>query len=212
MSEIILHRHPLSGHSHRVELFLRLLDLPFRMVDVDLVQRAHKAPEFVAKNAFGQVPVLEDGARVIPDSLAILVYLAKTYDRDLGYLPDEPALAAEVQRWFSVAAGPLVEGPARARAAAVFGRDVDTSANRALSRQLFATLDGHLAARESPFFVGARATLADVALYTYVAHAPEGGVSLGPFPALRRWVAAVEALPRFVPMKATETAARKSAE
>jgi glutathione S-transferase len=211
MSDLVLYRHPLSGHSHRVELFLRLLDRPFRSVDVDLVQRAHKAPEFLAKNPFGQVPVLEDGQEVVPDSLAILVYLAKTYGRDSGYLPEEPKLAAQVQRWFSVAAGPLVEGPARARAAAVFGRDVDTTANRDLARQLFASLDAHLVGRSGPFFVADRMTLADVALYAYVAHAPEGGVSLAPFPALRKWVSAVEATPRFVPMRATETPALASA-
>jgi len=210
MSETILYRHPLSGHSHRVELFLRLLDRPFRLVDVDLAARAHKAPEFLAKNAFGQVPVLEDGGHTIPDSFAILVYLAETYGRELGYLPSGHG-RVEVQRWFSVAAGPLVEGPARARAAAVFGRDMDTTTNRDLARDLFATLEGHLAAKTAPFFVGERATLADVALYAYVAHAPEGGVSLAPFPSLRRWIGAVEALPRFVPMKATETAALASA-
>ena len=212
MSEIVLYRHPLSGHSHRVELFLRLIERPFRSVDVDLVQRAHKAPEFLAKNSFGQVPVLEDGNEIVPDSLAILVYLAKTYGRDYGYLPEEPRLAAQVQRWFSVAAGPLVEGPARARAAAVFGRDVDTTPNRALARQLFASLESHLAAKSGRFFVGDHLTLADVALYAYVAHAPEGGVSLAPFPSLRRWVSAVEAEPRFVPMRATETAALSSAQ
>ena len=188
-----------------------MLGLPFRMVDVSFAAREHKAPAFLAKNAFGQLPVLEDGALVVPDSLAILVYLAKTYDPTGRWLPDEPMLAAQVQRWFSVAAGQLVEGPARARAAAVFGRDVDTTANRELARQLFATLDAHLAAAGRPFFVGEHATVADVALYTYVAHAPEGGVSLAPFPALRGFVAAVEALPRFVPMQATDTAARRAA-
>jgi glutathione S-transferase len=212
MTNIVLYRHPLSGHAHRVELFLRLLDLPFRSVDVDLIAREQKRPEFLAKNAFGQVPVLEDGDLVISDSLAILVYLAKTYAHVQHWLPDDPALAAEVQRWFSVAAGPLVEGPARARAIAVFGRDVDATPSRVLARQLFTTLDAHLASRSGSFFVGARPTLADVALYAYIAHSPEGGVSLAPFPALSTWIDDVQALPRFVPMKATKTAALELAE
>jgi len=121
-------------------------------------------------------------------------------------------VTAEVQRWFSVAAGPLVEGPARARTAAVFGRDVDTTPNRALARQLFATMNDHLVARESPFLVGVRPTVADIALYAYVAHAPEGGVSLEPFPAIQRWIRAVEAMPHFIPMEATQTAALERAE
>ena len=52
----------------------------------------------------------------------------------------------------------------------------------------------------APFLVGERATLADVAHYAYVARAPEGLVSLQPYPAIRAWLARVEALPGFVPM------------
>ena len=43
-------------------------------------------------------------------------------------------------------------------------------------------------------------TIADIALYTYTAHAPEGGVSLDSYTALRRWIERVEALPKFMPM------------
>lgn len=195
-----------------MELFLNVLELPYRMQHVEFATGEHKAPSFLAKNLFGQLPVLEDGKLVIPDSMAILVYLAKKYDRSGEWLPNDPALAAQVQRWFSVAAGPLVEGPARARAAAVFGRDVDTTPNRALARQLFTSMNAHLVARESPFLVGVRATVADLALYAYVAHAPEGGVSLAPFPAIQRWIRAVELVPGFIPMQATKTAALERAE
>ena len=59
---IRFYRFALSGHSHRVELFLSLLGLPVEPVDVDLVGRAQKKAEFLAKNPFGQVPVIEDGA------------------------------------------------------------------------------------------------------------------------------------------------------
>ncbi|HYD65400.1 glutathione S-transferase N-terminal domain-containing protein [Azospirillum sp.] len=77
---IRLHRHPLSGHAHRVELMLSLLRLPCEPVDVDLRAGAHKRPEFLAKNPFGQVPVIEDGDVTLADSNAILVYLALRYD------------------------------------------------------------------------------------------------------------------------------------
>ena len=99
----------LSGHAHRVRLFLSLLGLPFECIDIDLRQREQRAPGFLARNAFGQVPVIEDG-------------------------------------------------------------DV---------------------------------TLADVANYTYVAHAPEGNVSLEAYPAVRAWLARIEALPGFLPLVRT---------
>ena len=90
---IKLYRFPLSGHSHRAELQL---------------------------NTFGQVPVLDDNGTVIPDSNAILVYLARRYGGE-SWLPGDPVGAAAVQRWLSVAAGPIAFGPARARLITVFG-------------------------------------------------------------------------------------------
>jgi glutathione S-transferase len=51
-----------------------------------------------------------------------------------------------------------------------------------------------------PWLAGAQASIADVACYAYIAHAPEGGIDLGPYPQVRAWIARVQALPRFVPM------------
>ena len=70
---VLLHHFPLSGHAHRARLGLTLLGVPHTLVEVDLRARAQKTPEFLAKNSFGQVPVLEDGDVVLPDSNAILV-------------------------------------------------------------------------------------------------------------------------------------------
>lgn len=195
---IRLYGHPISGHVHRVRLMLSLLGLPFEELLVDLVQREHKSPEFLARNLFGQVPVIEDGALTLADSNAILVYLAGTYDAARRWWPTEPHAQAQVQRWFSVAAGPLAYGPAAARVAVLFQRP-DNPAARAIATQLFATLEQHLAARE--WLAADHATLADVAMYSYTAHAPEGAVSLEPYAAMRRWLARVEALPGFIGMQ-----------
>lgn len=186
---------PFSGHSHRAELMLSLLGLPFEKVVVNLPAREQKQADFLAKNAFGQVPVLEDGEFSIADSTAILVYLAKRYDATGRWLPQEAALAAEVQRWLSVASGPLMQGPALARAAVVFRKQPDPAACER-AQQLLAILEAHLAKRD--YFVGSGPTIADVALYTYCAHVPEGGVSLEPYAALRAWLARIEGLPGFV--------------
>ena len=62
---IRLHRFALSGHCHRVELMMSLLQRPCELVDVNLPAAAHKSPAFLALNAFGQVPVIEDGDLVL---------------------------------------------------------------------------------------------------------------------------------------------------
>ena len=117
-SPIRLYRHALSGHAHRVELLLSLLGLPHELIDVDLLAGAQKSPEFLAKNPFGQVPVIEDGPLTLADSNAILVYLASRYDEPRRWLPTDPVAAAQVQRWLSVAAGPQAPPPAPAAAPA----------------------------------------------------------------------------------------------
>lgn len=193
-----LHTFPLSGHAHRVDLFLSLLGLPFERVTVDLARGAHREPAFLALNPFGQVPVLQDGDVTLSDSNAILVYLAQTYDASRTWLPADPAAAAAVQRWLSVAAGELAFGPATARLIALFKAPLDLDRAKAIAARILGLMNDHLAARR--FLVGDGPTIADVALYSYTAHAPEGGVSLEPYPAVRAWLGRIEALPGFVPM------------
>ncbi|MGB4076018.1 glutathione S-transferase family protein [Pseudomonas sp.] len=198
---IKLFRHPLSGHAHRVELFLSLLNLPTELVFVDLAKGAHKSAEFLAMNPFGQVPVIDDNGVVLTDSNAILVYLAKQYDTSGQWLPKDSLLAAQVQRWLSVAAGQIASGPATARLITVFGAPYDAESTIARSHALLKVVEQELASR--PYLTGNLPTLADVASYTYIAHAPEGNVSLADYPQVRAWLARIEALPGFVPMQRT---------
>jgi len=198
---IKLYGSAISGHVHRVRLFLSMLGLPFESIELDLRQRANRTPEFLARNPFGQVPVIEDGEVTLADSNAILVYLNERYAADPArWMPRDPVGAARVQRWFSVAAGPLAYGPAAARVMALFGR-ADAGETVTRSHALLSVMEIHLA--QQPYLAGPTATLADIANYAYVAHAPEGSVSLETYPHLRAWLARVEALPGFVPMVRT---------
>jgi glutathione S-transferase len=195
-----LYHHPLSGHSHRARLFLSLLGIPHELVLVDLVKGAHKTPEFLKLNPFGQVPVLDDDGVIVTDSVAILVYLAKKQGRS-DWLPEEALAAAKVQKWLSVAAGEIAYGPAAARLITVFGAgfrpdEVLTRAHNVL-KQIEAELSGH------PFIVATTPTIADVALYSYIASAPEGNVDLSDYPHVRAWLARIEALPGFVEFQKT---------
>ena len=201
-----LHWHPLSGHSHRAQLMLALLGREVDLVTVDLGSGEQEKPGFLRLNPFGQVPVLEDAGEVIADSNAILIYLASRYDGSGRWYPRDPVNAAKVQRWLSVAAGKLAQGPMTARLAAVFGLPVDKTKAQATAASLFAVMDAELAGR--PFLLGEHPTIADVALYTYTAHAPEGGIALKPYPVILAWLGRIEALPGFVPMQATAGTAR----
>lgn len=205
MSTIRLYGHPLSGHAHRVQLLLSILGLKHEAVTVDLAAGAHKSPEFLQKNLFGQIPAIEDGDVTLADSNAILVYLASRYDTSGRWYPRDPVAAASVQRWLSIAAGELAFGPATARAIKLFGFKLDYERASQISTQLFGTLEKHLA--RTTFLTGDDATIADLALYSYTAHAPEGGISLEPYPNIRAWLARVEKLDGFVPMPRSPAAA-----
>ncbi|MGK0149897.1 glutathione S-transferase family protein [Pseudomonas putida] len=205
---IKLYNFPKSGHAHRIELMLSLLKLPTELVFVDLAKGAHKQPDFLALNPFGQVPVIDDNGTVIADSNAILVYLAKKYDNGT-WLPEEPAAAARVQRWLSIAAGPLAFGPAAARLVTIFGASFNTDEVITRAHTLLKVIDAELA--KAPFLAGSTPTIADIANYSYIAHAPEGNVSLEPYANVRSWLARVEALPGFVPMPRTVIGLQTSA-
>jgi glutathione S-transferase len=204
MKPLRLLRHPISGHCHRVELYLSLLGLPHELVHVDVLSGAHKRPEFLSKNVFGEIPVLEDGDVTLADSSAILLYLAERYDEAGRFWPRAPESKAAVLRWLSIAAGPLVAGPASARLVRILGAKHDYERAVAVSKRLFDVLEGELAQRA--FLVGGSPTLADLALYAYVARAPEGDISLEPYASIRAWLQRIEALPGFVPMQLTAKA------
>lgn len=190
-----LYHHPLSGHAHRARLFLSLLGVEHELVHVDLAQGAHRQAAFLALNPFGQVPVLDDEGTVVADSNAILVYLAKKLQRS-DWLPETPAAAAEVQRWLSVAAGQIAYGPAAARLVTVFGAPYRPEEVVPRAHAILALVEARLA--ERPFLTGSAPTVADVALYSYTARAPEGNVDLQPYPRVRAWLGRIEALPGFV--------------
>lgn len=203
-SPIKLYGFPISGHSHRVELFLSLLGLPTEVIYVDLPKGAHKLPEFTQLNIFGQVPVIQDGEVTLADSIAILVYLARKYDHG-QWLPEDPVAFAEVHRWLSVAAGLVAFGPAAARLVKVFKASYNLEEVQNRAYRLFEVMENVLQA--SPFLVGTQPTLADIANYTYIAHAPEGDISLAPYPHIRAWLSRIEALPGFVAMNKTAVGA-----
>jgi glutathione S-transferase len=185
-----------SGHAHRVVLLLRMLEIAFRFVAAPKEVRG--SAEFLRLNPLGQIPVLQDGPITLADSNAILVYLVRRYAPDSQWLPGEALAAARVQRWLSIAAGELAHGPGVARRIVQWAGPGDHGKALETGAQLFKFMEAHLA--DTPYLAADHPTLADLACYSYTAHAPEGGLSLRPYPTVRQWLSRVEALPRFEPM------------
>lgn len=188
---------PRSGHAHRIRLFMSILGVPYESVMVDMQKGEHKDPEYRKLSPLGQVPTLVDGDTVITDSTAALIYLAIKHG-DERWLPRDAAGAARVQRWLSTASGELYRGPVLARAGRKFGRPVDVETAERECTRLFKWMQRELADRT--WLAADHATIADIAMYSYVRVADEGEIDLSPYPAVLRWLEDVEELDGFEPM------------
>lgn len=199
-----LYSHPISGNAYKVKLFLSLLGQAHEEVIVDLLKGEHRQPDFLALNPFGKIPVLVDGDVVIADSQAILVYLARQAGKDAEtWLPLEALPLSEVVRWLSVAAEDISQGPGLARLCHLFNLstiDIDRATQRA--GFTLDQLNRHLS--EHDWLACGRPTIADVAVFPYVVIAPDGKISLDPYPQVLAWIDRIKQLPGFVAMAGIE--------
>ncbi|MEM9908843.1 MAG: glutathione S-transferase family protein [Cyanobacteria bacterium P01_D01_bin.44] len=197
-----LYGHELSGNVYKVRLLLSLLGVEPEVVRVDLMKGEHKTPDFLAINPFGQVPVLVDGETTLADAQAILVYLARRYGSE-DWLPSEPEALARVVRWLSTAAGEVRQGPETARLYYRFGvKSIDIELATQKAGQILQLLENH--SNDRHWLELDRPTIADIAIFPYVALAPDGQISLAPYPNISAWIERIKALPGFVGMAGIE--------
>jgi len=203
-TKLKLYSFPLSGHAHRIRLALSLLGLNAEIIDVDLANGEQRSDWFKKLNPAGKVPVLTDGDIVVSESTAILTYLAKKYDNGT-WLPEDAENAATIEKWFVAASTALAQGPGAARLITLFGAGFDKAETVAKAHAFLTDLDNFLAGKS--YLVADRPTFADVAIYSYTAHAPEGHVALDAYHNILNWITRIEALEGFVPMQKTKVAA-----
>lgn len=196
---IKLYGHELSGNSYKVKLLLSLLGIEHEWIKVDLLKGEHKASEFQSLNPFGQVPVLVDGDTIIKDAQAILVYLARCYGGE-QWLPLDTVSLSQVVRWLSTTAGEVRQGPESARLYYLFNAtsiDIDRANQKA--EFILTQLNQHL--RDRQWLEFERITIADIAVFPYVALAPDGKIALDSYPHILAWIERVKTLPGFIGMQ-----------
>lgn len=187
----------LSGNCYKVRLFAALAGIPLEIIPVDFLNGEHKRPPLSDLNPWGEIPILVDGPVVLRDSHAILTYLAGA-TADERWLPRDPAGLAAVVQWLSTAANEVQNGPASARLVDKFGYAIDKADTLRRAARILPLIDAHLA--KNPWLAADHPTIADCAVFPYVALAPEGGVALEPYPHIRAWIGRIKALPGFRPM------------
>ena len=198
MAALKLHDLELSGNCYKVRLFCALLGLKLDVVPVDLMGGAHKKSPFIDLNAFGEIPVLEDGGLLLRDSQAILVYLARKYGGD--WLPTDAGSMAQIVTWLMVAENEIARGPGDARLHDKFGFKLDVDRARTKAARILGLIESHLKTHD--WLALDRPTIADLACMPYIALGHEGGVTLAPYPAIQAWIGRIKALPGFIAMPA----------
>ena len=195
---IKLYGHEMSGNCYKPKLLLELLNIEYEWVKVDLMKGEQKLPQYLALNPFGQVPLLVDGDTKLADAQAILVYLARQYGGD-RWLPLEALPLAQVVRWLSTTAGEIRQGPEHARLYYLFGTtSINIERAQQQAERILSQLDQHLSTRNWLEFD--RTTIADIAVFPYVALAPDGKIDLALYPNVLSWIARVKQLPGYIPM------------
>jgi len=188
-----------SGNCYKARLMLALLGLEYQKIAVHRVDKTRNIlpPDFEKLNPLRQLPVLVDDGNPYWGTIAILVYLARKHGGE-SWLPLDAAGEAEVTQWLALAQNEIFYGLGRARSMRALrwhGYGTLDEAH-AIAQVALNALEGRLAGHD--WLVLDRLTIADVACYSYTVFAPEGGISLKPYPAVRAWLARIGALPRYL--------------
>lgn len=195
---IKLYGHEMSGNSYKVRLFLELLSVEYEWIKVDLMKAEHKSPEYLALNSFGQVPLLIDHEVKLADAQAILVYLARKYG-DEQWLPLDALPLAQVIRWLSTTAGEVRQGPENARLYHLFGTtSINIERAEQKSDYILTQLNQHLST--GTWLEFEHPTIADIAVFPYVALARDGKIDLDAYPHVLAWIDRVKQLPGYISM------------
>ena len=199
---MLLYDSPVSGNCYKVRLLLAHLAVPYERRTMDVVDRSNRQDVLGGLNPSLRVPtlVLDDG-RPLAESNAILWY----FGEGTRFLPEDAYERAQVLQWMFFEQYEHEPALAVARFWLSYSGKPDEFADRlpgrqAAGRRVLAAMDGHLEGRS--YLVGDSFTIADISLYAYTHVAPEAGVELEPYGAVRAWLARVAAQPRHVPIDA----------
>ncbi|ANL30433.1 glutathione S-transferase protein GstA 2 (plasmid) [Rhizobium phaseoli] len=197
-----LYDYILSPSCYKIRLMAAILGVKLDIRPVDFHPGAeHRGPELLALNPAGSIPILEDGDLVLTESSAILAYLAARSGPEwLG--ASAPQETARLQQWLSFSHR-LTANLGGARLHQMLVRPGNIEALQAQGVAALRELEAGLfeqRLRGMRFLVSNRATIADIACFPYVALAPDGGISLDPYPNIRLWLRAIRSLEGFIEM------------
>lgn len=194
---IKLYDFELSGSCYKIRLFMNILGVKYEAETVDFVNKEHKTAKYTALNPFGEIPIFEDGELRLRDAQAIMVYLAKKYDKSNQWYPDDATSMGLIQQWLSTGGGEVMNA-AGARLVKILNYQMDLDKLQTGAHRVFKIMDDHLAGRN--FLELGHPTIGDIACFPYTAMAGEGGIDLSSYKNILAWLERMKSLPGFIPM------------
>lgn len=185
-----------SCNCYKVRLLLSQLGRPYQRVPIDIFDGETLTDEYAAINPARTTPVLSTPDGYLPESNAILVYLAA----GTPLLPDDPFELAQVIRWLIYEQTDIIPTMGGLRFRLLVGRltpdDPEAQRRKRGAQEVLRLLDNHLAHRE--YFVSDRYSIADIAVYGYSHLAHEAGIDMQPYANLRAWFGRLERQPGYI--------------
>jgi glutathione S-transferase len=182
-----------SSSTYKPMLYLALARLPFSFRTVNLKLGVQKGTEHLARNRYGQVPVLRHRGMTIVQSNVILDYLARTTGHFEGRTEQECWTAREWLSWEADA----ITNVAKVRHYSRF-RSVDPAVMayfRPLAEAAIGFVDRALDGRD--WLVGEAPTIADIGCWGRMVFMAEGGLDIARWPNVEAWSRRLAALPGF---------------
>jgi glutathione S-transferase len=195
-----LYDFPQSPNCRKVRIYLAEKGLSIPLQPVNLMSGEQRSPEYLRRNLFGAVPILElDDGTVIPESLAIIEYLEEIAPQP-PLLGTEPVGRALIRAWERrCELGVVLQATRRFfhsspyfASRVVQNPQVVEEAAQVL-RERLTLIDTQL--RDHEWLAG-NFSLADITLLTGIDFAAVSGFTLDPaWQHVNRWYAAMRARP-----------------
>ncbi len=187
-----------SGNGYKVRLLLTQLQIPFELIELNILNKETRTPEFLQKNPNGKIPLLEIAPdEFISESNAILYYLSQGTE----YFPQDKYQQAQVMQWLFFEQYSHEPNIATTRYwISILNKADEYQAQIKQKQQLgYAALnvmEQHL--KTHNFLVADKYTIADIGLYAYTHVAEEGRFDLTKFPAILAWFERVQSQPKYI--------------
>lgn len=186
-----------TPNGRKISILLNELDVEYRVIPIDITKGDQFSPEFTAISPNGKIPAIVDHdiGLALMESAAIMIHLADKYGK---FLPAQGLERMRVLQWLIWQVAGFGPSLGQAHHFMYYNPGVSEYTSRRLEKEvkrLYGVLDHELGLRQ---YIAEEYSIADMAIWPWVARHKRHGVDLGEFSSVRRWYNAIRTRPQVV--------------